>query len=1095
MKGTIDMERNRKTTQAVRESKAEKSRAPAWFSAMQLDLRVALMYVIFGGLWILLSDRLLAASTKNASALTAWQTYKGWAFVAASALVIFLLLRRELTFRKIAEGKLEESEERHRQLFDHSLDAILLTAPDGSIYAANPAACRMFGRTEAEIQRLGRNGVLDVADPRLKLALEERARTRIFHGELTLLRADGTRFEGEVSANIFENAKGDQRTSMIIRDVTERKQMENELIASRDHLANILNSITDAFITLDRDWRITYINPEAARINKKRPEEFIGKTHWEEWPASVGTIVESNYRKAMDEGVAVHFEHRYFVEGQYDVWLDIHAYPTDDGLVIYYHDITERKTTESALLESEERLKFSQRIAHVGHWTWDTRENRVTWSDEMKRIFGLDPDTFDGDLGKVIALAIHPDDREKVNASNASVTAEGKPIPLEYRVIRPDQSVRMVWAEAGEKITDENGNVIKLSGIVQDITERKRAEETLRQAEKKYRTIFDNAMEGIHQTTRDGKYITVNPAAARILGYDSPEELMSSVSDLNKQFYVAPGRREEFIKLMDARGMVLGFESEVYCKDGSRVWVSENVYAVRDELGTLLYYEGTTENIAERKLAEKTLRESEDRYRDLVENIHDLIGTHDLQGNILSINPVASHLLGIDHETLLRMNLRDLLMPDVRGQFDDYLAAIQKDGQAGGIMLVQTAGGDQRIWEYDNTLRTDSLEQPIVRALARDVTERKQAEEKIRRQVDYLTALREIDRTIASTFDMRLSLNSLLSQTVLRLAVDAAAILLVNSTLNTLEYAAGRGFRTDTVKTADIQLGEGYAGRVALERRLIQIPNFAEKTDNPLLGAFLKEEEFVSYHGAPLIVKGKVVGVLEVFHRSVVGRDAEWLDFFNTLAGQAAIAIDNARLFEDMQHSNSELILAYDATIEGWSRAMDLRDEETEGHTQRVTELTLKLAVAMGMRQEDIMHIRRGALLHDIGKLGVPDSILLKPDKLTDEEWAIMRQHPTFAYEMLLPIRYLRPALDIPYCHHEKWDGTGYPRGLKGGQIPLSARIFSVVDVWDALRSDRPYRPAWTREKTLEHIRSLAGVHFDPQVVTFFLKMCGDDKI
>jgi putative nucleotidyltransferase with HDIG domain len=207
------------------------------------------------------------------------------------------------------------------------------------------------------------------------------------------------------------------------------------------------------------------------------------------------------------------------------------------------------------------------------------------------------------------------------------------------------------------------------------------------------------------------------------------------------------------------------------------------------------------------------------------------------------------------------------------------------------------------------------------------------------------------------------------------------------------------------------------------------------------------------------------------------------------LARQAAIAIDNTELFNGLQRSNAELVLSYDTTLEGWSRALELRDRETEGHTQRVTEMTLRLARALGMSDKELSHARRGALLHDIGKMGVTDAILLKPGPLTDEEWDIMRQHPQFAYEMLSPIAYLRPALDIPYCHHEKWDGTGYPRGLKGEEIPLAARIFAVVDVWDALRSDRPYRPAWPKEKALEHIRAGSGTHFDPKVVEAFLEM------
>ena len=184
-----------------------------------------------------------------------------------------------------------------------------------------------------------------------------------------------------------------------------------------------------------------------------------------------------------------------------------------------------------------------------------------------------------------------------------------------------------------------------------------------------------------------------------------------------------------------------------------------------------------------------------------------------------------------------------------------------------------------------------------------------------------------------------------------------------------------------------------------------------------------------------------------------------------------------------------DLVLAYDATIEGWSRALDLRDRETEGHTQRVTELTIKLARMMTRNDEELVHIRRGALLHDIGKMGIPDNILLKPGPLTTEEWEVMRRHPFYAYELLAPIPFLRPALDIPYCHHEKWDGSGYPRGLKAEEIPLSARIFAVVDVWDALCSDRPYRQAWEPARAMLYIQEQSEHHFDPRVVASFLEL------
>ncbi len=389
---------------------------------------------------------------------------------------------------------------------------------------------------------------------------------------------------------------------------------------------------------------------------------------------------------------------------------------------------------------------------------------------------------------------------------------------------------------------------------------------------------------------------------------------------------------------------------------------------------------------------------------------------------------------------------------------------------------------------------------PAVQRALREAEERvgrQRAQMQIQRQLQRITTLRTIDRAIAGSMDLRVTFNVFLDQVTSLLRIDAADILLLNPHTQILEFAAGRGFRTSAMMHSQYRLGEGYAGKSALERRTIVIADL--RLQPPDLGASISalwsfqfaigQEGFVSYYALPLIAKSQIKGVLELFHRLPLDLEPEWLDFLEVLAMQAAIAIDNAILFEDLQHSHLELTLAYDATLEGWVKALDLRDKETEGHTQRVTEMTLRLARAMGFSERDLDHIRRGALLHDIGKIGIPDAILHKPGSLSDEEWVIMRKHPVYAYELLQPISYLRPAIDIPHCHHEKWDGTGYPRGLKGEQIPLPARIFAVVDVWDALCSDRPYRKAWEKEKVREYIQRQASAHFDPKVAETFLKI------
>jgi PAS domain S-box-containing protein len=365
--------------------------------------------------------------------------------------------------------------------------------------------------------------------------------------------------------------------------------------------------------------------------------------------------------------------------------------------------------------------------------------------------------------------------------------------------------------------------------------------------------------------------------------------------------------------------------------------------------------------------------------------------------------------------------------------------------------------------------------------------------EQSQEQVRKLTTLRDIDSAIASSTDLRVTLNILMDHTLRHLKVDAVDILLYHPDLQSLTYLCSAGFRSASPTRPLMRLGEGLAGQVVMKGRIELIPDLqaaGEIGRDPLL----IREGFVSYIGVPLIVKGQIKGLFEIFSRAPLAPTEDWMQFMQTLTGQAAIAIDNSQLFENLQRSNQEIRQAYDTTLEGWARALELRDRETEGHTRRVTRLTMDLARYMNVSEDSLVNIYRGVLLHDIGKMGVPDQILRKTGPLTDTEWTEMRKHPQYAFDLLSPIPYLRPALDIPYCHHEHWDGSGYPRGLKGEQIPLAARIFSVVDIWDALLSDRPYRKAWSREKVIAYIKEISGTILDPQVVEAFLKMLNEQE-
>ena len=451
---------------------------------------------------------------------------------------------------------------------------------------------------------------------------------------------------------------------------------------------------------------------------------------------------------------------------------------------------------------------------------------------------------------------------------------------------------------------------------------------------------------------------------------------------------------------------------------------------------------------------------------------------------------------------------RFMVKPVETDEFISMLKQLLSEVESGTLEVPETSLREEATYYqmYNETL-IRKLEDKMLelenanRLLEEDIAGRRHAETEItrlleesRRRLRQVEALHSIDIAISASLDLRTTLNVLLKHVESLLEVDAADILLFYPHLGQFKFSAGRGFRTNDIEHLYVRSGSSLAGQAVTQRRTIRVSADLKSNTDADTALIYQKEGFVAYAGVPLIAKGQIKGVLEVYHRSVHRPDPEWLKLLETLAGQAAIAIDNTQLFDNLQQSNIELALAYDATIAGWSRAMDLRDKETEGHTQRVTELTLKLARAMRISEPELAQIRRGALLHDIGKMGVPDNILLKADQLTSEEWEKMRQHPVWAYEMLSSIRYLQPALDIPYCHHEKWDGSGYPRGLKGEQIPIAARIFAVADVWDAITSDRPYRTGWSEENALKYIEEQSGKYFDPKVVQEFFRLVHEER-
>ena len=785
---------------------------------------------------------------------------------------------------------------------------------------------------------------------------------------------------------------------------------------------------------------------------------------------------------------------------------------------------TERRRAEESLRESEERFRAVANSANDGIVSTDSQGIMFYWNKAAHTMFGYTDEEI---LGQSLTMLIPEQYREAYQDV------------LKYWFTNYENRQLSKTVEAVGRRKDGNEFPIELSvgswntregtfftGIVRDITERKRAEEALRRSEEKFRALAENIPNVVYQCRNDSRYtfLYLNEAIEDLTGYPRKAFLENGLSffDLYHPDDLKTMPTPEDNNITDINGAPFHITYRIRHKSGEWRWVDEWGIGVTNANGKVEFLEGVMIDITERKHYElereaiitvsQALRKATTRTEILTVILDQVIELFEADGSMLGLpNPIVGGVTVEIGRGVVGERFSGLSIPPGEG-VSGWVIANKKPylndradvdslfyrpdllGNSHCVASVPLIAKEQAIGVLWIARQISFVEQDLrllnaIADIAANAIHRVMLHEQTEQQLHHLIALHQIDIAISANFDFSITLNVILNNVKEELEVDAASILLLDPVTHTLDYAAGIGFRTRSIEQSHVKIGDGYTGRAAQEYRTVSCPDLRLARETFSRSSLLADEEFVAHYATPLVVKGQVKGVLELFHRKTFELEPEWISYFETFATQSAIAIESASLFENLQRSNTELMLAYDATIEGWSRALDLRDRETEGHTQRVTEMALILAEKMEISDAEKMNLRRGALLHDIGKMGVPDSILLKPAPLLENEQEIMRQHPLYAYQMLSPITYLKHALEIPYCHHEKWDGSGYPRGLKGDEIPLSARLFSVVDVFDALTSDRPYRKAWPREDVYRYIQEQAGKHFDPQVVKIFLEV------
>lgn len=931
---------------------------------------------------------------------------------------------------------------------------------------------------------------------------------------------------GEI--RLLEELAGDLAFGITtLRTRVRRRQAEAELRASEERFRSFVEKANDIVYTISPDGIFTYVSPNWKEILGHDISEVEGHlfdsfVHPEDLDLCRGVLNRTLVNGEKLSGIEYRVLHK---DGSWR-WHTSNASLIRDvnGKAIAFlgiaRDVTERKQVEEALWKSSQMWKLAL----------ENMPTFVFWKDRNSVYLGCNY-LFAANAGLKstedivgltdLDLPWKDTEAESYRADDRMVMETGIP-KLNYEETQLTADGRVTNVRTSKiPLRGLDGEIVGVLGTFEDITERKQMEQNLMAREREYRVLLENIPDLIVRYDKDLRRIYVNPAWEKASGLSANEVIGIHPRDVSR--VPAPINNEYFEKLQQAltNGIAQTTEFAWVNAYGAALALEYIIVPEFDQHGNINGVLSVGRDITERKHHERereaiivvsaALREATTRAEILNVILDQLIRLFDADGATLVLpNTGTGGYIDEMGRGIVGERMVGLSIPPGKGvcnwviqnrrpymtnhaDQDDHFYRPDLLGDSRCIAAVPLIARDLVIGALWIARQAKITEQDLrllnaIADIAANAIHRVILNEQTEQQLHHLTALHQIDVAITTNFDLNVTLNLILSNVREELEVDAASILLLDPVTHTLDYASGLGFHTRNIERSHVGIGIGCAGRAALEYRTISCHDLTDQSGPFSRSSLLAGEGFEVHYATPLIVKGQIKGVLEVFDRKGFDPNTEWIDYFETLATQAAIAIESASLMENLQRSNAELMLAYDATIEGWSRALDLRDRETEGHTQRVADMALKLAERVGMSNGEKQDLWRGALLHDIGKMGVPDAILHKPGELTDPEWEVMRQHPVYAYNMLAPITYLRHALDVSYCHHEKWDGSGYPRGLKGEEIPLTARVFAVVDVFDALTSDRPYRNAWPKEKVYEYIEEQAGKQFDPQVVKVFLE-------
>ena len=897
----------------------------------------------------------------------------------------------------------------------------------------------------------------------------------------------------------------------------------DELKVSEEKYRQLIQNAAEGVIVIS-NANIVYINPQGEELLGILENQSYNEFHLQDLiPEDSLQRIRHEYAQALKKGISPLFITTQILKGKKELrWMKASLVNMDwekkAALLCFFADITEERLADDKIRSSEERYRLLFTKSPVGLFYYDNELNITSTNEIMCQTMRANRDQLEGfDLNQIKDTRILPALRAVIEHEEGYYEGPFTPIG---NLAQADIYISMHTTPLYDEKYEYKGGI----ALVEDITDQVKSEHTIQDLEERFSKAFYTTPDAINiNRLSDGTYIDCNRSFIELSGYTRDEIIGQSSLDL--KIWVRPEDREKMTKGLKESGEVKNLEAEFRLKGGAIITglLSASILEIEGEQCIL----SVTRDITEIKKAQEVINESEERYRTIFNTVpvslweQDFLTVYDMLELLRKegIKDLAGYLE--HHPEFVEEAVRTVIVRDMNDESLVIFKAHSKDELFSSIDVMFTGESFisfkdelQAIWDKKPIYNGETINQTIdghpinVNVLFRipeeredfshifvsitDISARKATEEQVKMQVQHLAALRAVDMAISASMDLPIVLRVLLNQIQQQLKIQSSSILLFNQLTQKLEYAAGAGFKSRAVERTSLSIGESYAGQAALERRIVVADGLSSKTSKLSTEGF-KEDGFTDYLGIPLISKGVVKGVLELFNKSKLPQDEKWLSLLDSMASQAAIAIDNATLFNEAQEANISMRRAYDATIEGWARALELRDGDTEGHSERVAGLTLQLARLMGIKESDMVDLRRGAVLHDIGKMGISDAILLKPSALTDEEWVIMRKHPTLGKEMLESIDFLKNSLDIPWCHHEKWDGSGYPRGLKGTEIPVMARVFSVIDSWDALRSDRPYRKGMSDDDAWKIITENSGKAYDPEIVEKFRTLIKQD--